>query len=535
MIHDAIVVGSGPAGATAAAALVERGRTVLMLDVGEMDDRYAPLIPDVPFTELRRTDADQHRYLLGDDFEGIPLAGVGTGAQLTPPRMYVTRTPEFLRINAPDFRVAESLALGGLANAWGAGVFEFDEHELRDWPIPARELRPHYDAVAARIGVTAAEDDLSRFFPRPNRALTPPEIDSNARQVLRRYEAVRATLNARGFFVGRVPLAIATEPHAGRGPITYRDMEFWADADRSVYRPRFTIEELRRSSRFTYVSRQVALRFEESADAVDVTARHVDDGSTQRFRARTLLLAAGTLGTARIVLRSRERFGTRVPLLCNPYTYAPAVNWRMFGQETLDRRHSLAQLSAVYQPRLADGARGSVQVQLYSYRSLLTFRLLGETPLGFRESLRAMRLLLPALVILGINHDDSRSERKYCELRHAPDGADVLSVTYALTPEEQRRIAEREREVLRLFRQLGVWAIKRVHPGHGSSIHYAGTFPMTRDGGELTTAGDGRLHGLRAVYLVDGSVLPYLPAKGLTFTIMANADRVAGIVAKQLS
>ena len=32
------------------------------------------------------------------------------------------------------------------------------------------------------------------------------------------------------------------------------------------------------------------------------------------------------------------------------------------------------------------------------------------------------------------------------------------------------------------------------------------------------------------LYLVDGAVLPFLPAKNLTFTLMANAARVADVM-----
>ena len=535
MTHDAIVVGSGPAGANAAAALVERGKRVLMLDVGDVDPTYEPLVPARPFRDIREGDGAQHRYFLGDAFEGLPRGGVRTGAQLTPPRAYVTRSAaSLLPIASDTFAAAESLALGGLGAAWGAGVFEFDEHEMSDWPLEAHALRPHYDAVARRIGVSAASDDLSRFFPQPQGALPPLDLDSNAEALLARYQAERSTLNTRGFFLGRVPLAVCSQAHDGRGPNQYRDMEFWSDGDRSVYRPRWTVETLRRSSLFRYVDRQLVTHFTETPQGVAVSARDVDTGRQQEFHGRALLLGAGTLGTARIVLRSLGRFDERVPLLCNPYTYVPVINWRMLGRTARDRRHSLAQLTAIQQPDRAAGARGSVQVQLYSYRSLLTFRLLGEAPLPYREGLRAMRVLLPALGILGINHEDRRTESKFCLLRRVRDGADVLEISYALSRDEQTRIATSERNVLRCFRRLGAWPLRRVHPGHGSSIHYAGTFPMTRDAAGLTSAPDGRLGPTRAVYLVDGSPFPYLPAKGLTFTIMANANRVASLLASRL-
>ena len=58
---------------------------------------------------------------------------------------------------------------------------------------------------------------------------------------------------------------------------------------------------------------------------------------------------------------------------------------------------------------------------------------------------------------------------------------------------------------------------------------------MTSDPRQLTCDADGRLRGTRSVYLTDGSFLAYQPAKGLTFTIMANANRVASRLAERLT
>jgi len=538
MIHDTIVVGSGPAGANAAAALIAAGRTVLLLDVGDVEERYAPLIPTGSFSAVRASDPEQHRYFLGDDFEGVPVGEIGTGAQLTPPRLYVTQsTRRHLPWDSETFQLAESLALGGLGNAWGAGIFAFDDEELAEWPLTRDNLLPHYETVARRIGVSSALDDLVPFFGTLASALPPLELDSAADVVMRRYEAKRAAFQRRGFFLGRPPLAVCTTRVGDRGPHEYLDMDFWADSARSVYRPRWTVEELRARENFTYAGRRLVLRFDERDGEVRVSARNVDTGDVEQFSARSLVLAAGTLSTARIVLRSLERFGERVPLLCNPYTYVPVLNWGMLGREARDRRHSLAQLSAVYRPpRAHGGATHAVQTQYFSYRSLLTFKLLRESPLAHRETLQILQLLIPALGILGVSHDDTRSSLRYCTLERA-EGTDEgrLSLQYALSDDESERIDSDERSLLRLFRELRCWPIKRVHPGHGASIHYAGTFPMVADPTGLTTGVDGKLAGTRAVHLVDGSSFPYLPAKGLTFTIMANADRIGSLLARRLA
>ena len=89
-------------------------------------------------------------------------------------------------------------------------------------------------------------------------------------------------------------------------------------------------------------------------------------------------------------------------------------------------------------------------------------------------------------------------------------------------------------KLLRVFRRLGCLPLRMIRPGHGANIHYAGAFPILPDGGDLTCDRSGRLRATRSVYLADGSVFPWIPAKGLTFTLMACADRVGSLLAKAL-
>jgi choline dehydrogenase-like flavoprotein len=531
---DVIVVGSGPGGVNAAAALVAAGRRVVMLDYGNVDRHYAPLIPHRDFTSLRHSDPAQHRYFLGDRFEGVPFGQVRVGAQLTPPRMHILAdAAERIPVDSDGFGVSMSLARGGLGAGWSAGVFPFSDDELRDMGLGLADLQPHYDAVAERIGVAGAHDDLAPFFPESPSMMPALDIDTPAQVVFARYERRRAALNAAGFFLGRPRVAACTRVHRGRGPYGYFDLDYWADVDRAIYRPQWTLGELQEAAGFTYLDRRFVHGFRETAASVQVETRHGDSGATETHEAKALVLAAGTLGTAWLVLRALGAYDRPVPLLCNPYAYVPTLNLGALARVPRDRRYSLGQLTAIV--RLPSAPGRLLQAQVFSYRSLLTFKLMKEVPLAFRESLRLLRVLMPNITILGIHHEDRPSPRKHCVVRRGESGRpDRLEVRYQPSVEETRAHAEDERTILRFFRGLGCLPLKTIRPGHGASLHYAGTFPMTTRDEPFTCDRDGRLRGTRAVYLADGSIFPWIPPKGLTFNIMANADRVGTLLGRSI-
>jgi len=394
------------------------------------------------------------------------------------------------------------------------------------------ELRPHYDAVTERIGVCGAGDDLEPFLP-PSPSMMPPlELDSNAEVALARYQRRRAALNAAAFFLGRTRLAACTERHRERGPYAYLDIDYWADPDRSVYRPQWTLEELQRAPNFAYLDRRFLRTFSEDERGVRVHATRADTGEEETHEAAALVLAGGTLGTARIVLASLGAYDRPVPILCNAYAYVPTLNLGMLRRPARDRRSSLAQLTALL--RIPGNPGRIVQAQLFSYRSLLTFKLMKESPLAYREGLRVLRVLIPKFAILGIHHEDRPATGKACVLRRGSGGPDCLEITYRPSADETRLQQADERVLLRCFRQLGCLPLRTIRPGHGSSLHYAGTFPILPEGGPLTCDRDSRLRATRAVYLADGSIFPWIPPKGLTFNLMANADRVGTLLARQL-
>jgi choline dehydrogenase-like flavoprotein len=67
----------------------------------------------------------------------------------------------------------------------------------------------------------------------------------------------------------------------------------------------------------------------------------------------------------------------------------------------------------------------------------------------------------------------------------------------------------------------------------GGDIHSSSTLPMQHNPSLGQTDANGELAGLAGVHVVDGACLSALTEKSHTLTIMANADRIGKMLAKQ--
>lgn len=532
--YDYIVVGSGAAGAIAAYALAKKGVNVAVLDVGIEDETYRSLIPNKDFVSIRREEEQQHRYFLGKNFEGIVWDASRVGSQLTPPRNFlVDLTEKFIPFQSDSFKPMESLAKGGLGGGWGLGCYTFSKAEAEAAGLNYDEMKKAYQAVADHIGISGEKDDTAPYcLDDLQNIQKAPAIETNLNGLLQTYLKKRARLNKNNVFVGRPGLAVITENKDNRKALQYKDMDFWSDEDKSAYRSWITIEQLQSLPNFAYHKNCLVLKFEESEQGVKVFVKRTDTNEEQIFACKKLVLASGVLGTARIVIRSFDYRKTQLPIICNPYCYIPCVQWRMLGKQIEQYKGSFSQLTM-----FVDENKNNFDVpmvSLYSYRSLLLYKLIKEAPLNFADARIFMQYLQSSFTIAGIHHPERASATKFIQLKKETNSftGDVLTGQYILSNEEEAQCAKREQKIKSALRTLGCLPIKTVYTPHGGSIHYAGTLPFNDANKEFTIAPNGKLHGTKNVFVADGSGFNYLPAKGLTLSLMANAFCVANNVLK---
>lgn len=529
LYYDYIVVGSGATGAIAAHSLVEAGVNVAVLDVGNEDEEYKNIIPNKDFITIRKDKAEQQKFFLGKQFEGIPWETTKVGSQLTPPRNFLTQlTEKLIPFQSDSFKPMESMAKGGLGGGWGLGCYVFSKPELAAIGLNESEISKAYEAVASHIGISATKDDAAPYCLGDLKNIQPvSKLEKNLIGVYSAYNKKKDDLNKKGIFLGRSALALLTKDKDNRSAVQYKDMDFWMDKDRSAYRSWMTIDELCTKSNFTYHKNCLVLKFKEHTAGVDVIVKRTDTNEEQIFTCKKLILSPGVLGTARIVIRSFDYKKEQLPIICNPYCYIPCLQRRMLGKETEQNKTSLGQL-VMY----LDEEKNNFDVSmaaLFSYRSLLLFKLIKETPVNYSDGRILMQYLQSSFTIAGIHHPEKGSSSKFIRMEHNASTftGDVLTGQYILSEQEVHTNEQREKKIKSALRTLGCQPLKTIYAPHGGSIHYAGTLPFNNSGEDFSLYSNGKLAGTKNVFVADGSGFNYLPAKGLTLTLMANAYNVA--------
>ena len=309
---DLIIIGSGLSGLHAAYPAVKEGLEVLMLDVGY--DEHAMLEQDKPlsFEGHRRTDPLQYQIFLGEDLSGMgdPTKGNGHAASMTRGRReYISRNASALApLVARNAEILQSFATGGLSEAWGAVCGFFDEDEFHSAGLPLQATQGNYEKIIEKIGASGPKSDLYSLQP-------PARLDTVSAKLLERYGMRKAKLDGLDFEMRQPVLALLTQDKEGRLGTSYRNMDFWDNVGRSVYRGHYSLEELLTEKNFSYRSLIKVDKVLQEDGLALARGKDINTGKELEFRAKALVLAAGAVNSTRIALRSRNMFDVPVPII----------------------------------------------------------------------------------------------------------------------------------------------------------------------------------------------------------------------------
>jgi choline dehydrogenase-like flavoprotein len=211
----------------------------------------------------------------------------------------------------------------------------------------------------------------------------------------------------------------------------------------------------------------------------------------------------------------------------NRQILVPFVNLKMIGRPFSAETYQYHLLGMGVK---SNDPREYVHGQITTLKTGLLHPIIQHLPFNLRTSTFVTRSLRSSLGVINVNFHDSRRDNNYVEIVEEPKShTQRLNITYSPPEDEPVRIREAMSKVKKTLQKLGCI----IPPGMahmrpmGASVHYAGTLPMSPKKSPLATTPYGESYDFPNLFLVDGSTFPFLPAKNLTFTLMANAVRIA--------
>lgn len=507
---DAIVIGAGMGGGLAARRLAEAGLSVLILEKG---------LPGY------RSEQQGLSSTLA-----LPFARRLRG--LWPKPMVAEVNGQTSQFFAPI-----GSGIGG-SSVFYAGALERPErHDLEEtpemahptggWPVGYDSFAPYFAEAETLLHICGTPDPLSS---EPPQKLAPPVPLSTGEQ------AMLDDLTARGLAPYRLHLAMRNLP--GCQVCLGRKCPRGCKMDgRSA-----GIEPALATGRaYLITDAEVTELRHEGEQITGVVLRQGVANLT--LRATTYVLAAGALGSARLMLMSRGCgnssgwVGRGLMFHINEIF----ALWPRRGQhfQGASKAISLRSLYAREGMRLGmvqsmglEASYGNIALYLTGIydRSILRRFASARSLLTTMPALIAAQLLGRAKIFVGIMEDLPYA---YNRVLLDADDPERLRIEYRVSDELRARRAVFRRQIKRAFR-----AYRTLLLGHSVELNYGHPSGTLRFGANPSTSvldAQCKAHDLDNLYVVDASVFPTSMGVNPSLTIAANALRVADTIAAQHS
>jgi choline dehydrogenase-like flavoprotein len=557
---DVIVVGSGAGGGPVALWLADAGYRVVVLEKG-------PALSESEFCkdevgEVRRPryvppEHEEPRVLETPDGRGGYAAATSSDAGIATWNGCAVggatnfMSGFFLRMKPEDFRLRSTYGV-----APGADVV--------DWPIGYDDLEPWYDLVEREVGVSGRVVE----HPRKDRRSSPdfPMPPTAEHAFAKRVDEVG---RARGLFPLPLPRAILSRERPGRRKCDYTGFcgSYGCASGAKGSARAALLSRAVATGRCEIRTGRMVTRLETDASGRVVAVHHVDkSGGAERLAAKVVVLAAQAIESSRLLLlstgpRHPRGIGNGNDLVGRHLLTSPAgVGWGVFpyakwektlGDVMRDRGAFVNRTFEDWQdyadPATGRKRKGGCVDFLLMHSNAIQSAMVAASTAGAGTKRPLFGRELQQHVRRWFSDGKALKFETFSDWMPLADGRVTLDPSvrdrfglpvarirwadHAWNHETTEFLAARGAELLRAMGAEDVFVSADAGP---STNLVAGGARFGRDRKTSVLDVDGRVHDADNLFVTDGSFMPTGGSVPYTFTIYANAFRVAERIAAQL-
>ncbi len=399
------------------------------------------------------------------------------------------------------FNLTSTLTHGGSGNFWGANIAEFNIHEFGLPQKQFDELCMAYNELSELFtfsGVNSCLNPNTTF--QSNHRIDPP-IEKLI--VSKKYPAIFHS-----------SLAVNTSDTNRKAFYDYEQKSILNRDNPSILSIKhYDLKNLLQNTELA--EGQFVVSIKKASGLLEVETKDLKTKVRKKCLTKKLVLAAGTVGSTLLaapLLPEKKRI---FPLLHNPaFMYAiPTLNFKAPGKASFIRL-SNAEI------RLNIEEIGGLFGAVYPLKLVNHANLRGRVPFGDLLPATLLDLIKSQFAVLTLYFDGKWSQTTLDASKKRPN---LKSNTDA----QLSYLLRHFRNELKANLPTALpFSLRRVE--NGSDSHYAGSLPFDSQDLPGTTDHYGNLRGCdEKIKIIDGSVLVKLPSKPCTYTIMANAFRIA--------
>jgi hypothetical protein len=524
------VIGSGPSGLAAAYALLKRNCSVTILDPGfkiEESKKHFQFPTGKPDLQLFKT------FLAAGGIQGLDTKSkipdkLLFGSDFMYRELGITKLQQL-----PPVKVLTSLAYGGLSNNWGSNISTIGYKDTLDWEIDREELKQSYDELAQIIPISSQVDqvDQAYMFELSGQMNHPECLQTKA--LLKRVNTSASVLKKEGIFAGRSKLAIGRMYSTEAEGCVSCGYCMQGCIYKTIFNSAFGLERLKSEfKQLRYKENFLVEKIVEKETEVLVEGLNLLTQVRETISYSKVFVGAGVFGTAKILANSFQEMNKEFTIKdSQKYLFLFKLNSELARQVSGASKQQIFGLSQVFfeteDERISEKL---VHSQLYGYTDLLLEGLAKYLGSSVKKVVKQMFPSFLDRLMIGMTyfHSEDSGYLKFLPTKYGADGMGTVRGSLNEITHGKMRILISK--VNKQSEQLGgkIMGLTLTPNPPGNSLHYGASLPMKKapnDSHETDLLG--RPIGKKRIHIIDSSVLPSVPGTPTTFTVMANANRIA--------